>query len=325
VFTAAASQTAAAATTITIANVNRAPVANAGGPYGGVVGIAVALDGRGSSDPDGDPLAYAWDFGDGGNAAGAMPSHIYAAGGTYTVSLIVTDNGSPALANTAATTATIASVFDARVFASGGNKAIRLGSGKPTWCAKIEPVDGSFSPYEVDLNTITLHYASNQIPAIPGKTAVASDQDHNGVQELGACFAKDELQTLFAGLPGGRNTVTVSVEGTLVSGAHLTGSTEVEVVAMGGTLAASLSPNPYNPHAVLTFRTVKPGPLRVRLYDPAGRLVRVLAEDANAPMGFHDIEIDGRDDTGRRLSSGVYFYRIEAGDGVAVGRAILLK
>jgi len=321
-FTAGNALNGTGSTEINVGNVNRGPIADAGGPYTGVAGLPVLLKGSASSDPDGDVLTYAWGFGDAMTGAGATVSHTYAAGGTYPVSLTVSDG---TLTNTASTTATISTGFDARVFTSGGNKSIKLNSGKPTWCVSIEPVDGSFSPDEVDLNTVTLHYGSNQVPAIPGKTAVASDQDHNGVQELGACFAKDELRTLFAGLPGGRNTVTVSVEGTLVSGAHLTGSTEVEVVTMGGTLTASLSPNPFNPHAVLTFRTVETGLLRVRLYDPAGRLVRVLAEDAKAPRGFHDIEIDDRDDTGGRLSSGVYFYRIEAGDGVAVGRAILLK
>jgi len=70
---------------------NSAPIADAGGPYSGDTGAAIAFDGTASSDPDGDALTYAWDFGDGATAMGAMPEHSYAAPGTYTVNLIVND------------------------------------------------------------------------------------------------------------------------------------------------------------------------------------------------------------------------------------------
>src|SRR5207249_1398316 len=45
-----------------------------------------------SSDPDGSISAYSWTFGDGATATSQNPSRTYAAGGTYTVTLTVTDN-----------------------------------------------------------------------------------------------------------------------------------------------------------------------------------------------------------------------------------------
>ena len=50
------------------------------------------FDGTESSDPDGTIASYAWDFGDGTTGSGVMVSHTYAAAGTYTVMLTVTDN-----------------------------------------------------------------------------------------------------------------------------------------------------------------------------------------------------------------------------------------
>jgi PKD repeat protein len=321
-FTATNALTGTKITSITVTNANRPPVANAGGPYSGVAGLPVNFNGSASTDPDGDVLTYAWDFGDAMTGTGATVGHTYAVGGSYPVSLTVSDGTQT---STASTTATISTGFDARVFTSGGNRSIKLNSGKPTWCVAIEPLNSSFSPDEVDLGTISLHYAGNSIPAIPGKTAVASDQDHNGVQEIAACFAKDQLRTLFSGLPGGHNTVTVSVEGTLVSGAHFTGSTDVDVVASGGTLAASLSPNPFNPQAVLTFSTHKDGPVRVRLYDASGRLVKTLLDESYLSAGIHDVRVGAHSESGARLSSGIYFYHVEAAEGSLTGRAVIVQ
>jgi len=71
---------------------NRLPVANAGPDRTAGPGSAVGFDGRGSTDADGSVASYAWAFGDGTTASGAVVSHTYAAAGTYTVALTVADN-----------------------------------------------------------------------------------------------------------------------------------------------------------------------------------------------------------------------------------------
>jgi YD repeat-containing protein len=80
---------------------NTAPVANAGGPYSTTTAAAVQFSGAASYDADGTVSAYAWNFGDGQSGAGVSPSHAYASGGVYTVTLTVTDNAG---ANGSATT-----------------------------------------------------------------------------------------------------------------------------------------------------------------------------------------------------------------------------
>lgn len=70
---------------------NRAPVADAGGPYSAETGTPIVFDGTASSDPDDDALTFAWTFGDGGTGSAATPTHTYTAAGRYEIILIVSD------------------------------------------------------------------------------------------------------------------------------------------------------------------------------------------------------------------------------------------
>lgn len=71
---------------------NQSPVAEANGPYGGTAGQPVSFSSAGSSDPDGSIASYAWSFSDGGTSNVANPSKSFAAAGSYTATLTVTDN-----------------------------------------------------------------------------------------------------------------------------------------------------------------------------------------------------------------------------------------
>ncbi|MBE7556839.1 MAG: PKD domain-containing protein [Anaerolineales bacterium] len=73
---------------------NVPPIANASANPNPVdEGSPVIFDGSGSSDPGGDPLTYAWDFGDGNNASGVTASHVYPDGpANYDVIFTVTDS-----------------------------------------------------------------------------------------------------------------------------------------------------------------------------------------------------------------------------------------
>lgn len=70
---------------------NRAPEARLAAPATSTAGEVLALDAGASTDADGDPLVYSWDFGDGSRGGMAAIAHAYAAAGDYTVRLTVTD------------------------------------------------------------------------------------------------------------------------------------------------------------------------------------------------------------------------------------------
>ena len=68
--------------------------------------LTCALDGSSSHDPDGSVANWSWNYGDGTSGVGSTASHSYATGGTYTVTLTVTDNGG--LTNTTSGSVTVA-------------------------------------------------------------------------------------------------------------------------------------------------------------------------------------------------------------------------
>lgn len=102
------------------------PIADAGGPYEGLVDASVTFDGTGSSD-DGTIVAYDWDFGDGSSGAGAVTDHVYTESGIYEVSLTVTDDDGNASIDF--TTATIRDLdaLDLDIAWLGVTRYVRLG------------------------------------------------------------------------------------------------------------------------------------------------------------------------------------------------------
>lgn len=92
-----------------------------------------------------------------------------------------------------------------------------------------------------------------------------------------------------------------------------------------GRPAVSIAPNPLNPSGLLTFTISKPGHVSVKIYDVRGRLVRTLIERRPMSAGTHMTNLDGRDTAGRALTTGVYYYRVQADGKDAAGRFAILK
>ncbi|MDI6738779.1 MAG: M6 family metalloprotease domain-containing protein [Candidatus Edwardsbacteria bacterium] len=85
------------------------------------------------------------------------------------------------------------------------------------------------------------------------------------------------------------------------------------------------APNPFSAATAIRFQLGQPARTRLALYNALGQRVKVLAEGLLA-AGVHTFCWDGADQAGRRLSSGVYFFRLETvGQGTAVRKAMLLR
>lgn len=102
-------------------------------------------------------------------------------------------------------------------------------------------------------------------------------------------------------------------------------SSNVPDAGMGlGLRLLPAQPNPFNPRTSVVCELDVASVLRVTVHDARGRLVRTLVAGSRE-AGAHDIVWDGNDDGGRRVESGVYFVRADAGRGVVARKVALFK
>jgi len=84
------------------------------------------------------------------------------------------------------------------------------------------------------------------------------------------------------------------------------------------------APNPFNPSTIIRFDLTGSTPVNLKVFDVSGALVATLWDD-QLPGGHHQAVWHGRDDQGRAVPSGVYFYRIAAGRNIETREMMLVK
>jgi len=84
-------------------------------------------------------------------------------------------------------------------------------------------------------------------------------------------------------------------------------------------------PNPFNPSTIISFTLPSDSSVQLRIYDVAGKLVRDLIDGQTMWAGTRQAVWDGRDDGGKAVSAGVYFYRLDAGQFSQTKRMTLVK
>jgi hypothetical protein len=84
-------------------------------------------------------------------------------------------------------------------------------------------------------------------------------------------------------------------------------------------------PNPFNPHTTIAFELPRQLDVSLRIFDLSGRLVRSLIGGETRGQGRHEVVWNGRDDAGRQVASGTYFYRLVAGELAETKSMVLVK
>ncbi|HZW40395.1 MAG TPA: T9SS type A sorting domain-containing protein [Ignavibacteriaceae bacterium] len=78
-------------------------------------------------------------------------------------------------------------------------------------------------------------------------------------------------------------------------------------------------PNPFNPSTKIKYTLPKQGLVTIKVYDVLGKEISQLVNEEK-PSGEYEVEFDGR-----KLSSGIYYYKIQAGEFVQTKKMVLMK
>ena len=83
-------------------------------------------------------------------------------------------------------------------------------------------------------------------------------------------------------------------------------------------------PNPFNPATEIAFSLPEPTDVSLIVYDISGKVVRNLLS-CRKGAGSHKIIWDGADNSGNEMPSGIYFYKLVAGDNTSVKKMMMVR
>jgi flagellar hook assembly protein FlgD len=83
-------------------------------------------------------------------------------------------------------------------------------------------------------------------------------------------------------------------------------------------------PNPFNPETTIKFALHNEADTRLVIYNVKGQKVKTIVNERK-PAGIYNVKWDGKDETGHRVSSGVYLYRLETGKYHLTKKMLMLK
>jgi hypothetical protein len=84
------------------------------------------------------------------------------------------------------------------------------------------------------------------------------------------------------------------------------------------------APNPFNPITRISYDLPKPSQVKLEVFNVLGQAVKTLVNDFRE-AGSQTVIWDGTDNSGSSVASGLYFYRISAGDYSATKKMMMLK
>ncbi|NUT47217.1 MAG: carbohydrate-binding protein [Saccharothrix sp.] len=272
---------------------DRSPVATATAtPTSGSSPLSVRFSSAGSGDPEGGPVTYRWDFGDGATSTEANPSHTYTARGQFTAKLTVTDTGGKSgVANVIVTSGNTAptvalSVPDGGVF--------DWGDSIPYTVTATDPEDGSVDCTRVTTTPALGHdqhaHDLSPIPGCSGTFRAETDSAHATLNSFWVANSKytDNGASGVPALDGSRKVV---LQPKRKQAEYFTGSSGVRVVSQSGAESGArvgdignndwISFTPYNFTGVnqVSLRLSSPsggGSVELRAGSPTGALIATV-------------------------------------------------
>lgn len=154
---------------------------------------------------------------------------------------------------------------------------------------------------------------------------IASHETHSGLKGQGSKSGRTEYAFTDSDVEGGKTygyrLSDESLSGTIQRYAPL--SVSVSALPAETEMDAAY-PNPFNPNTYIAYRLSEDEAVRITVFDMMGRVVRTLHEGRQS-AGSYQVYWNGTDEAGRRVSSGMYLIRMQAGEIFKVQKVLLAR
>ena len=198
--------------------------------------------------------------------------------------------------------------------------SVEVGDSSDTTITITNYGNANLEIYSINVSTEPFHLTDTSIHTIPPANS-ATFKVHFAPSDTG--LFEDTIR-ISSNAFEGDSVVPLSGVGIPATGVRwIEGSTEEE--SRPTTFSVSRNyPNPFNP--VTNFKVTLPeaSHVKIEIFNILGQKVKTLV-DKDMRAGIFIVDWDGKDDRGLEVSSGVYFYRIIAGDFSDIKKMVLLK
>ena len=191
--------------------------------------------------------------------------------------------------------------------------SIKITVKKPTTVVELSTFEGSVTPYK----GIVLNWKTNREVDNLGFDVLRSFSENGQYRKINGAVIKSHADgkysfadsTAAAGRKYYYKLEDISSDGARTQ--H--GPVVVELQLPDKFQLLQNYPNPFNPQTTIRFQLPKAAATRISIYNMLGQEVKRIVDRQMEP-GYHEVLWDGRNEAGMQVGSGVYYYRIEAGE-----------
>ena len=200
------------------------------------------------------------------------------------------------------------------------------------------PIRGIEFELEYDSELIELHsprllslqenvLISSKMNNVDRKKIIVANLQGGAIDPTGDSYVKIPLD--FKGLQYDigmveiRDVVLVGINGGILDNIIQSSASEVKLIPAQYSLQQNF-PNPFNPSTEIRFNLPSDGYVNLEVYNLTGQKVKTL-ESRNMQPGYHSIIWDGTNHSGEKVSTGMYFYMIQAGKFHNTKKMLFLK
>jgi fibro-slime domain-containing protein len=194
---------------------------------------------------------------------------------------------------------------------------------------------------EIDVSTLRLEgieplrtdFEDVTRPVTDGGECACTSEGPDGILDLTMKFSRQEVAAVIGPSAHG-DIVELTVTGTLLDGTPFEASDCITIlgsepepqidVSSNDVILGPAVPNPFNPTTTIRFSLPRTMHVKLSVYNVKGELVSTLV-DQHMTEGRKEVSWMAKDDRGRAVTSGIYFYCLVAGDFVQTKKMVLLK